>query len=66
MTSLTTYCDRLFLFFITVNNIGIKIVGGKKGGGIYPWSADQLGAYVASIYSGTTAEKLHGQLHEGT
>lgn len=40
---------------------GLKIVGGQA----LPWAKDQLGAYVAGIYPGSVADRLHGELQEG-
>lgn len=43
------------------NGFGLKIVGGQA----LPWAKDQLGAYVAGIYPGSVADRLHGELQEG-
>ena len=39
----------------------MKIVGGK----IIP-GTNEVGAYVAAIYPGGVADKLHGELREGS
>ena len=42
-------------------SFGLKIVGGQ----VLPWSNEQLGAFVATIYPGSVADRLHGELQEG-
>ncbi|KAL4226640.1 hypothetical protein ACF0H5_014621 [Mactra antiquata] len=42
------------------NGVGMKIVGGKS----IPGSED-VGAFVATIYKGGVADKLHGEVNEG-
>jgi len=46
---------------VTGNGFGLRIVGGQA----LPWGKGQLGAYVANIYPGSVADRLHGELQEG-
>jgi len=48
------------MLFFSEHGFGLKIVGGQS-----LTMKNQFGAYVASIFPGTVADKLHGELQEG-